>query len=429
MAHIQDRWWRDKTDPDTGRPVLDSDGKPVQERTELYGKGLRYKVRYIDPNGKERAKSFPDKAFGKAKEFRTKVENDLYAGSYKDPRAGDVLFREFTTRVLKGRSQDPSTVEIADNQLLHVYPFLGDKRLRSFSNDLIRDWLDWLARPHLKTVKSGRLRRAPAASYRADIFDLVSSILDVAVKEGRITANPCRDDSISRPVPVKTQIVPWPDVRRNTVALALPERFKPVIPLGAGLGLRQGEIFAFTLDDVDRERMVYNVNRQVTTANGKLVFKLPKGHKTRSVPLGQGVLEDLENYASNFPSVSITLPWGEDDSRKTETVNVLMTNRHGGLYSRQWFNQTIWTPTFAKAGLSYRERRDGTHALRHLFASHLLAQGVSIKELAAFLGHSSEMFTLKTYVHLMPNSYERARVAIDGMFKPRARTSTKDGTA
>jgi site-specific recombinase XerD len=59
------------------------------------------------------------------------------------------------------------------------------------------------------------------------------------------------------------------------------------------------------------------------------------------------------------------------------------------------------------------------HALRHLFASSMLHQGVSIKELAAFLGHADEAFTLRTYVHLMPNSYERARLAVDAMFKPR----------
>ncbi|MGW0520289.1 hypothetical protein [Crossiella sp. NPDC003009] len=48
----------------------------------------------------------------------------------------------------------------------------------------------------------------------------------------------------------------------------------------------------------------------------------------------------------------------------------------------------------------------------------MLAQGVSIKELAEYLGHSSEAFTLKTYVHLMPSSYTRARLAANLMFPP-----------
>jgi Phage integrase family len=83
----------------------------------------------------------------------------------------------------------------------------------------------------------------------------------------------------------------------------------------------------------------------------------------------------------------------------------------------------VWRPAFDVAGITYEpDRSDGTHALRHLFASSMLARSVSIKELAAFLGHSSEAFTLRTYAHLLPNSYERARLAVDEMFKPRKGT-------
>jgi site-specific recombinase XerD len=56
------------------------------------------------------------------------------------------------------------------------------------------------------------------------------------------------------------------------------------------------------------------------------------------------------------------------------------------------------------------------HALRHFYASTLLAHGVSIKELAEHLGHADPGFTLRTYTHLVPSSYERARQAIDGVF-------------
>ncbi|MGO1057484.1 site-specific integrase, partial [Crossiella sp. CA198] len=85
MAHIQDRWYRDKTDPVTGEIVVNSKGKPVQEPTPEHGKGLRYRVKYQDPDKRERSKSFPDKQLGRAKEFMTKVENDKYAGTYTDP--------------------------------------------------------------------------------------------------------------------------------------------------------------------------------------------------------------------------------------------------------------------------------------------------------------------------------------------------------
>ena len=73
---------------------------------------------------------------------------------------------------------------------------------------------------------------------------------------------------------------------------------------------------------------------------------------------------------------------------------------------------------FAKAEITYRKRIDGMHALRHFYVSVLLAQGVSIKELADYLGHADPGFTLRTYTHLVPSSFERARAAVDGVFPP-----------
>ena len=74
MAHIQDRWYRPKKDPKTRLLVLNARGKPVMERTELHGLGLRYKVRYIDPDGEERSRSFPDKQKKQAEDFLIEIE-------------------------------------------------------------------------------------------------------------------------------------------------------------------------------------------------------------------------------------------------------------------------------------------------------------------------------------------------------------------
>ncbi|WP_040723128.1 tyrosine-type recombinase/integrase, partial [Nocardia veterana] len=60
-----------------------------------------------------------------------------------------------------------------------------------------------------------------------------------------------------------------------------------------------------------------------------------------------------------------------------------------------------------------RNRVDGMHAMRHLYASKLLARGVSVKELADYLGHEDPGFTLRVYTHLLPSSHERARQAVD----------------
>ncbi len=53
------------------------------------------------------------------------------------------------------------------------------------------------------------------------------------------------------------------------------------------------------------------------------------------------------------------------------------------------------------------------HALRHHYASVLLETGVSIGAVSEYLGHHDPGFTLRIYAHLMPESEDRARVAID----------------
>lgn len=85
MGHVEDRWY--KTVP-TGE--TDKKGKPrtKQVKTDLFGKGMRYRVRYIAPNGRERSKSFPDRAKKAAEDFLTSIEGDKLRGAYVDPSAG-----------------------------------------------------------------------------------------------------------------------------------------------------------------------------------------------------------------------------------------------------------------------------------------------------------------------------------------------------
>jgi integrase len=364
---------------------------------------------------------FPDRQLSRAKTFLAKQQHDVLSGTYLDPDAGKLTFREYSQTVMMGRSRDESSVQTWAAVLKNlVYPFLGDKQLSAVGTDAIRKWLGWM---------NGQ-DRPPAQSYQRQAYDLVSSILEAAVSDHRVRSNPCRDKSIRRPAVGPKKVAPWSESKMRKIELALSPRDQVVVTLGAGLGLRQGEIFAFSMDNVDRGKMLYHCTRQVVKVGAVQKFKFPKGHKERDIPLGMGVLETLDAYAENYPPVSVSLPWGEQDGRKHETVNVLVTDSDSALHTARKFNTATWIPAFARAGLTYQQDYgDGMHALRHLFASWMLQQGVSIKELAAFLGHADEAFTLRTYVHLMPNSYDRARMAVNTMFKPRRQASAKDPSA
>jgi integrase len=60
------------------------------------------------------------------------------------------------------------------------------------------------------------------------------------------------------------------------------------------------------------------------------------------------------------------------------------------------------------AGLVHRS----PYALRHTYASFAVAAGVSLFELARFMGTSAEQID-KTYGHLLPDSIDRTRAALD----------------
>jgi integrase len=45
-----------------------------------------------------------------------------------------------------------------------------------------------------------------------------------------------------------------------------------------------------------------------------------------------------------------------------------------------------------------------------------LSGGVTIKELAEYLGHRDPAFTLRVYAHLLPSSHDRARMVINERF-------------
>jgi integrase len=247
-----------------------------------------------------------------------------------------------------------------------VYPFLGAIELGSITPTTIRTWIRWMT------------DRGLAPSYRHVCFVHVCAILKAAIDDKKIATNPCQARSVTRPHRGQPKVVPWTDARLKAVWLALSPRVTITVPVGAGGGLRQGEMFGLSPKDIDREAMVIRVTRQVQPVNNKLVFCLPKGEKTRDVPLSDRVLAELDAYQEMFPPVSVTLPWEEPDGQPT-TVTLIMTDEAGGAWRRQMFNREYWQPALQRAVVSTPTRADGTHALRHYYASALLDGGETSK--------------------------------------------------
>jgi integrase len=190
-----------------------------------------------------------------------------------------------------------------------------------------------------------------------------------------------------------------------------------LVDLGAGCGMRQGEIFGIGIDDVDFTNGWLHVQRQVKRVQSQLVFGLPKNDKDRRVPLPHSVGAVLLAYKGEFAPVSVTLPWEDPASDELVTVPLIFTTPRRNAINRSDFNSKSWHPALTATGIA-RGRATGMHALRHFYASALFDAGETIRALATYLGHADPGFTLRIYTHLMPSSEDRTRKAIDDLFAP-----------
>ncbi|MGI5457866.1 tyrosine-type recombinase/integrase [Streptomyces sp. CA-249302] len=394
-GHIQDRWFKTETT---------ADGKTVRTKTDRHGSGLRYRARYVGPDGTEKSKSFPDRQKRLAEQWLTQIEADMARGQYIDPRAGRLTVRQYAERWLASLTMDPGTFVSTEQRIrLHVVPHLGSRSLDSLRPIHVREWL--------RKLQDGGV--APA--YQRVIFANLNAMLAAAVDDRLIPHNPCRSSSVKAPKLEPRRIVPWRPERVLAMRAALPERYRGMVDLAGGCGMRQGEVLGIAIDDVDFAEEVVHIVRQVKLIAGKQVFALPKGGKTRTVPLPESVARALEAHIERLPPTAVTLPWRSVDGAPV-TASVIFSNVAGRAVNRVVFNNKAWRPALDKVGVP-RGRENGMHALRHFYASVLLDAGENIKALSEYLGHHDPGFTLRTYTHLMPSSEKRTREAVNGAFE------------
>lgn len=178
-----------------------------------------------------------------------------------------------------------------------------------------------------------------------------------------------------------------------------------LIPLiGATCGLRQGELFGLRIQDIDLENSVIHVRQQIKVVGYKPIPALPKGKKTRSVPMPEHVRDQVEAFLKTCEPLE-----GERNLEPTE-AGIIFTLRERKPINKNYFNTSHWDKTLKAAGVP-KMRSTGMHGLRHYCASTWLESGVSIKAVSEYLGHADAGFTLRTYTHLLGNTDKRARMS------------------
>lgn len=382
-------------------------------RTERYGRGLRWQAVWDDPaTGRERTKAFklkPD-----AETHVVAMQASQLRGEYIDPNAGRVTLTAYARQWQASRPYGPSAAVQRDVHLrVHILPKLGAVPLAAILPSTVQAWLVDLP---------------GAESTKRAILKTLGALLGAAVEDGLIRSNPVRARSVTKPKVATKTIVPWSVEQVRTVADGLPERYRILAMLGAGLGLRSGEVYGLAVSDVDFLRRVVTVRRQVRLDASRQRFALPKFEHVREIPLPDIVAHALAAHLAEFPPVEVTLPWASRERAEDgvpTTVALVVASREGRALNKNYVSANLWRPALRAAGMP-DQRDHGFHALRHTFASTLLDGGVSIRALADYLGHADPSFTLRVYAHLMPQSEVRARSVVDTAWSSRGAVAERE---
>ena len=156
-------------------------------------------------------------------------------------------------------------------------------------------------------------------------------------------------------------------------------RYRMMLTLCYGCGLRLSELLAVRVRDIDGERRLLRVEQG-------------KGAKDRLVPISPTLLEQLRGYWRLARPSHLLFPARFSPNRQLSATSV----------------QKQFTRAKRAAGV---KKTGGIHALRHAYATHQLEAGLPVHRLQRLLGHGNLHSTLR-YVHWVP-SYREGEGELD----------------
>ena len=337
----------------------------------------RWRARYRDPSGRERAKHFDRKI--DATRWLAQVEIAKSRGEWIDPNLGKITVRVWAETWLGGLAHlKPSTRERYEVAVrCHVLPTWENVPLSRITHGDVVTWVQRLADRQL----------APATiRYAHRVFSLM---LDLAVKDGRLPSNPASGIRLPRVVRSELRFLTVEEVNRLAEACG---SYRLLVLVLAYTGLRWGELAALRVRRVDLARRRILVVEATAEVAGKLVVGTPKNHQRRSVPVPRFLLGQLAEHIAGR---------GPDD--------LVFTAPGGGFLRNTNFRHRFFGPATIAVGLVGLT----PHDLRHTAASLAVAAGGNVKAVQRMLGHASAAMTLDTYSDLFDDDLDAVSVALD----------------
>lgn len=376
MAKAQRRNRRSGVEDLWTKEVRDDDGGMTREPSKLYGRGKRWRARYVDDHGDEHTKRFARKV--DAQRWLDGQMSALVQGTHVAPRDAQQTVGQWCDHWLKGYAKRETTVQLAGWHVRKIKAEFGSTQLADVRPSAVKAWI----------VK---LKAEPQSdSYIYSLHSRLSQILGDAVHDGLLVRNPCSrktsPSSGQQKIYVATTEQVWALYEK------MPARLRVAVLLGAFVGLRISEAAGLRVADIDfAEGVVY--------------------------PVQQWPARPLKTKASDTP---VPIPLVLADMLKTSTEEFTgerVVCDELGVPASPW---TI--------GFALREVRDQVPGLpekftfqdlRHYYASLLIRQGADIKTVQTRVRHGSAVTTLRYYAHLWPDADATTRTAVGAVIEER----------
>lgn len=266
--------------------------------------------------------------------------------------------------------------------------FLQKLQLKRYSNNTIRTYVLFFERfiNHFKALEINELNELHIREYLSLLVKngLSNSYINQMVNAIKfyyemVLDMPNRYYEIERPI--KEQRLPKVISKEEVLAIINNTnniKHRCIVSLLYSAGLRRSELINLKIEDIDSKRMAIRLEGA-------------KGNKDRYTLLSQNVLEDLRKY------YKIWRP------RK-----YLFEGADGGQYGAKSIANIIKRAA-EKSGI---RKKVTPHMLRHSFATHLLENGIDLRNIQELLGHNS-LKTTEIYAHVATTSFKQIKNLLD----------------
>jgi integrase len=375
-------------------------GRPRNSAGALYhrGRSIFWWVRYRDREGVIQKESTGTTDREEGERFLRDRLDARDEGKLSAILSGKkTTFDEFADWFLERRSQPPfraaKTHAANQNALKFLRPALGQFRLSEITPESIEDYigqrLQAERRIHTKfgVVHRGKLK--PSSVHQE--FRVLTRICNVAVKQKRLTVNPC--SMVEFPVSVKkTTRKPhyMTASEQEKIEFAAPAYLRRVVVIISEMGLRPyKELMPMRKEHVDLEnRLVHIPDSKTPSGEGDMPMTEPAWQAFKLQ------IEETQGSEYLFPSPRA--------GRKPHITNL----------------RKAWTATLKRAGVSYFS----LYELRHTFATRLSAGGVADHFVSQML-RQGDAAVFKRYSQAKLNMMRESLTRLDRQANEHGRTS------